>query len=566
MSHSLPTAAARRTVQRRLWPHLTATVAVLVFSVPVAGMGLFRFWPGYVPVPADTRLVIGGYACQSPALVDRAERLYLPFATVKSMLDPGMELDTETMTVKTSTAGRTITFPSPALEEFANRRPVELRAQVATDASGSPYVPADFLASLLGLTYEFHPETNTAVVDRVGEVLPTVVVRSSPAFIRQKPSLLSERLSRLEPGTVLAHFGEEGDWLLVRDQLGNLGYLPRKGATAGSPITISRPEPVPSPAPIEGPVSLVWEHVSSRNPDPAAIGDLPGVNVVSPTWFHVMNSEGRVSNLGDLAYVEWAHQHGYQVWGLVTNGFSRDRTRAFLPDAAKREDIIRTLLIYARLYRLDGINMDFENMYLTEKDDYVALIRELAPHAREMGLALSVDVTFLSSSEVWSRCFDRPALAEICDYVMVMGYDQHTAGSPVAGPVGAIPWVEQGLERILAEIPPQKLVLGVPFYTRLWAEVPGSRPKVTTYSMQGVRDLIAEKGLTPTWDAANGSYFITYVEDGVRHKLWIEDETSMAARLRLIEQYDLAGVAAWRRGFEVPVIWQLIERELDAGR
>lgn len=566
MSVSSPILPARRSRQRRLWPQLTAAVALLVFSVPVAGMGLFRFWPGYLPIPADTRLVVGGYACQSPALVDRAERLYLPFATVKELLEPAIELDAETMTVKLSTAGRPVAMPWPGVEEFVNRRPVELRAQVATDASGSPYVPADFLAALIGLSYEYHQETNTAVVDRVGQTLPTLVVRSSPAFIRQKPSLLSERLSRLEPGAVLLQFAEEGNWLLVRDQLGNLGYVPRKGVAPGATHTVSRPDPAPAPPPIDGPISLVWEHVSSRNPDPAAIGDMPGVNVVSPTWFHVMNSDGHVSNLGDLAYVEWAHERGHQVWGLVTNGFSRDRTRAFLTDPAKREDIIRSLLIYAHLYRLDGINLDFENMNLTEKDDYVALARELAPHIREMGLTLSVDVTFLSSSEVWSRCFDRPALSEICDYVMVMGYDQHTAGSPIAGPVGAIPWVEQGLERILAEVPAEKLVLGVPFYTRLWAEEPGRRPKVTTYSMQGVRDLIAEKGLTPTWDATSGSFFITYVEGGVRHKLWIEDETSMAGRLRLIERYGLAGVAAWRRGFEVPVIWQLIEREIKDGR
>jgi len=293
---------------------------------------------------------------------------------------------------------------------------------------------------------------------------------------------------------------------------------------------------------------------------------MPGLNVVSPTWFHVIDSEGTVQNLADMTYVKWAHERGYQVWGLVTNGFSRSRTRVVLPDSAKRSKIARQLLCYAKLYDLDGINLDFENFYLSEKDDYVALATELADMAHREGLVVSVDVTFLSSSEVWSRCFDRPALAAVCDYVMVMAYDEHTAGGH-AGPVGSLPWVESGLARLLdaGEVPREKLVLGVPFYTRLWAEEPGKNPSVTTYSMTGVNKLIADKRLVPIWDPEAGQNYVEYREDGIRYRLWIEDEASTAARVRLVQKYGLAGVAAWRRGFEVPATWQVIQRELGAG-
>jgi len=550
--------SGRRRPRRR--PALA--VAAILITIPFVGLGLFRLWPGFVSPPEATEVVFGGYACHSPAVIDEAGRVYLPYGTVKALFDPSISICYETMTAVTSTAGKTVQMSTASLTEFVNRSPVELRIPLRTGDAGGPYVALDFFAELLGLSYSYHPDSNTLVIDRVGETVETMVVTTSTAYIRRTPSLLSLRVSRLEEGDVVRVYEEHDGWYYVRNSSGRLGYIPKKGVTPGKPVVNAAPEPVPSPEPPEGRLCLVWEHVSVRTPDPADIGEMPGLQVISPTWFHVMNSNADVSNLGDRVYVDWAHERGYQVWGLVTNGFDRNRTRNFLPDPDKRERIIRQLLIYARLYHLDGLNMDFENMYLSEKDDYAALCRELAPLAREQGLALSADVTFLSSSEIWSRCFDRPALAEVCDYIMVMGYDEHTAGSPVSGPVGSLPWVERGLERVLEQVPAEKLILGVPFYTRLWEERPGSRPGVTTYSMQGVRDLVDEKGLVPTWDPSAGQYYITYEEGGLRYRLWIEDETSMAARLELIEKYGLAGVAAWRRGFEVPEIWELMERQL----
>jgi len=540
-------------------------LAVVLVTLPFLGLGLLQFWPGLLGPPETTAVVYGGYACHNPAVIDDAGRIYLSYGTVKAVLDPSVSVDRQTMTAVVSTAGKHLEMATPALTEFVNRTPVELRVSLRTGDPEGPYLPLDFFAGLLGLSYTYHPETNTVVVDPVGETVQTAVVTSSTAYVRRTPSLLSLRVSRLAEGDAVRVYEEHGSWYYVRDASGRLGYIPKKAVTAAGPEVNKPMEPVPSPEPPAGKLCLVWEHVSVASPNPASIGEMPGLNVISPTWFHVMNSGADVSNLGDMVYVDWAHERGYQVWGLVTNGFDARRTRNFLPDPERRERIIRQLLVYADIYHLDGLNLDFENMYLSEKDDYVALCRELAPLAREMGLTLSVDVTFLSTSEVWSRCFDRPALSEVCDYVMVMGYDQHTAGSPVSGPVGSLPWVEAGLQRVLEQVPAEKLVLGVPFYTRLWEELPGSRPGVTTYSMQGVRDLLAEKGLVPTWDPSAGQYYITYEEDGKRYRLWIEDETSMAARLDLVDNYGLAGVASWRRGFELPEIWKLMEREIGGG-
>jgi hypothetical protein len=513
----------------------------------------------------STRLVFEDRACADAPLLDEAGRLFVSIDTVRTHLDPSITWDQELKRAFIPLQGKEVRMATTALTEFVNRGHVSVNVPVTVTETGTPYVPADILAELYGLVYRHIPESDTVVIDRVGETVSVALASSDQVFVREAPSLLALRLNRLQTGDAVQVYGEEGNWYRVRDAAGRLGFVPMKGVRVGEPVVTTAAPRVPAPPRPQGKISLVWEHVTSRVRVPANIGPMPSLNVVSPTWFHVIDTDGTVQNLGDQAYVDWAHEQGYQVWGLVTNGFNQERTRAVLTSPAKREHMIRQLLLYAKLYKLDGINMDFENMYLAQKGDYVQFMRELVPLAHAQGLIVSVDVTFLSSSEAWSLCYDRRALGQLVDYVMVMGYDQHTGGSNVSGPVGAIPWVENGIQRVLQEVPAEKLVLGIPFYTRLWTEEQGKRPTVKTLWMQDVLDLIAEKKLTPTWDAANGHNYITWTEGGLRYKVWIEDEVSIASRVRLANRYGLAGVAAWRRGFELPHIWEVIERELGRG-
>lgn len=541
---------------------------MVLVALPVAGLGVFQYWPGYAPVPGEPQVVVGDYLCREPALVDEAGRVYLSFESMRAMFDQDISLDRNNQTVVVPTQGHPVEMATDQLTAFLAAKPPTLNARIATDAAGVAYVPLDIFAVLEKLEYDYFPESNTVVIDRSESEIQVGTVQNDETYVRQTPSLLSLKLSRLAKGDTVLVFGEKKGRFWVRDAAGRLGYIPSQDLAVGP----SMPAPprndgsdTPLPALDGRRLSVVWEAVSGANPNPAAISDMPSLNVVSPTWFAVTDTDGTVRSLADAAYVKWAHDKGYRVWGLITNGFSQSRTRAFLPSAAKREMIIRQLLCYAKLYDLDGINLDFESMYLSEKNDYVALARELVPLAHAQGLTVSVDVTFLSSSELWSRCFDRPALSNLCDYVMVMAYDEHTGwGDP--GSVGSLPWVEYGLQRLLDEgqVPASKLVLGVPFYTRLFKTAPGKAGETVVYSMNGVRNLLAERGLTPTWDSAAGQHFVEFTdEDGMRNRLWIEDADSMTARVDLVEKYGLAGIAAWRRGFELPDIWPVIDRELN---
>jgi len=280
------------------------------------------------------------------------------------------------------------------------------------------------------------------------------------------------------------------------------------------------------------------------------------LHVVSPTWFH-LQKDGLVTNLADSNYVKWAHQNGYQVWGLFSNSFDLDITHQMLSDPDLRIKVIKQLLSYVDLYQLDGINLDFENVYLKDKDLLVQFVRELTPLMHEKDRTVSIDVTFISKSENWSMFYDRKK-----DYVMVMAYDEHWGSSPVSGSVASLPWVEKGIERILEEVPNDKLILGVPFYTRLWIEEKDENGEVhvssKALSMEKAEKWIEENQAEIQIDPIAMQKYVEVQKDSVTYKIWLEDGFSMQKRIEIMKKYRLAGIAAWRRGFESEDFWSLM--------
>jgi spore germination protein YaaH len=391
------------------------------------------------------------------------------------------------------------------------------------------------------------------------------------AGIRLTPTRKAPKAAHLKDGEILRVYREDHGWLLVRTEAGRVGYVPKSGvAITGVIPGAGRKTPSFRPwTPLGDRINLVWEYVGNRTPKTIDIPDMPGLNVVSPTWFHVIDNEGNVSNTADTAYVRWAAERGYQVWGLVTNGFDRDRTRAVLSESAKREKVIRQLLSYAAIYDLDGINVDFENLYPEDKGLLVQFARELTPLAHEAGLVVSIDVTIKSQSKYWSLPYDRKALGEIVDYVALMAYDEHSKNGGKAGSVASLPWVEKGVKSLLEEVPADKILLGVPFYTRLWTEEkkPDGTVEVTAkaISMDAAKEWVKEADAPLTWDEAAGQAYAEKADGNKVMKVWLENEKSMAARVELVRKYNLVGLAAWRRGFEEEAIWTTINLGMQKG-
>ena len=317
---------------------------------------------------------------------------------------------------------------------------------------------------------------------------------------------------------------------------------------------------------IKGKANLVWDHVLGEPRNLAAEKTIAGLDVISPTWFAVVNEEGLIRNTADMRYVTAAHDKKLKVWALLSNSFDRELTRKILASDKAQDNIIRQMAVHAALYNLDGINVDFENIYDDDRDRLTAFIKKLGRVMKEQNTVLSVDVTVPSNASFWSLCYDRRALGEIADYMMVMTYDEHWRLSPVSGSVASIGWVEKGVRAVLAEVPKEKLLLGVPFYTREWEEATDGNGKVTVtsraLSMAQAARRITDNQADVVWLEDKGQHYTEYARNGNRYRIWLEDSRSIQLKADLVHKYGLAGTAAWRKDFETEDIWSVLKDSL----
>ena len=340
------------------------------------------------------------------------------------------------------------------------------------------------------------------------------------------------------------------------------------GCLSSSACTKEEPAPPPAPKPaLPFKINLVWQHDHKPEVDLSALDKVPGVNVVSPCWYEIGNEFGKLNDKSVEGYVEQAHAKGYQVWPLITNGFKPDRTKKLLDDENARKFVIEQLRRQYKKHKFDGVNLDFEHIYEADKDRITEFVKQIRRATQQDKLILSMDVTVPKGSPNWSLCFDRKALAEHLDYMMVMAYDQYSGASPEAGPTAGYDWVERGIKNTLEEVPPHKVILGVPLYMRLWHyDKDKKRFYAKTLSMTGAEKLIAEKGNDETfrcrWLEKERLTYYSYMEDDVPYSFWQENKTSLEHKMGLIKTYGLAGVASWRYGFEKPEIWPMLEERL----
>jgi len=510
-------------------------------------------------------LVYRGKIHDFPVVMEKGQA-YVPFKFIREVLDPNAFWDSNSGVVVVTTKNKVVKMKKESLTAYVNQHPLELSFPVILEGN-EPYIPESALPTLYPVTAKFVEESGVFLVKRLD--VPRVIGEvSKSTIVRAEPSVLSRRVAYARPGDEVEIFENSGRWLRVETKEGLAGFLPNDAVMQKEtrPQEVF-PEKEYTPEPLKGgKVILTWEQVDVRTPDPERIGDMPGLNVISPTWFHLAETPGELENRADLRYVNWAHSRGYKVWALFSNSFELTRTREVLRDSVLRDKIISQLLICSKIYSLDGINIDFENVYQEDAPYLTQFVREMVPLLHEQGLTVSIDITVKSQSPTWSLCYERKRLSEVVDYVMLMAYDQYPHGSPVAGPVATIPWTEWAIQKTLEEVPREKLVLGVPFYTRLWKEtVEHGQTKVSprAMGMESIQRWLAQENLVPRFQAETG---LKYAEKRVgeeTYKVWIEDEDSMKARVELAKRYGLAGIASWRRGFEVPRIWEILKELRD---
>lgn len=432
------------------------------------------------------------------------------------------------------------------------------------------YLPfSEISESVYNVETTYIEDTNTVVLVSLDREL-TYANSSKKNSVKSKPTMFSKTVDKIEKGdnvtVVPSKNGDENGWTKVTTENGKIGYV--KATTLANTKKIR--DNLEMGKQIQGNVSLVWEYFSKYAKAPQRTEKIDGVNVVAPTFFSLSDSKkgAIVANVGQAGqnYINWAHSNGYRVWPWVaneaTNKEDKDLTSEILNDYKLREKLINSIVSAVEMYNLDGINLDFENMYESDKDAYSRLVIELAPRLKELGKVLSVDVTAPDGSPDWSLCFNRNVIGDVADYVIFMAYDQHNQSSTEAGTVAGCDWVEANINKFLGQegVKPEKIILAMPFYTRVWNVTDGG------LSSSAV-DMKSQSTLIPgdakiTWDDSLKQNLAEYEKNGRTYKVWMEDAKSLKCKLDLVKKYSLAGGAFWRKDQETSDVWKVINENL----
>lgn len=564
---------------------LSTIAGALVLTLIAAGVlavYLVRTAPNKKVVePFDipgTRLVIGGELIKDPhSPYIQNGQVYLPFETIKKHIDEYIWYDEALLKVTVTTRDRVIRMRTGSLDALINEKPMELKFPVA-EKNGTIYLPIDFLREFYGISVSYVESNDVVIIDFNNKVYRTAWPLDAKTFVRRGPSIyepiVKKYIGQGEKGldiyrtveTRLIVFDESEEWYRVRANDGTLGYVKKDEVDiSGAQYSIDKEEETASPILTEGKINLIWEMTYSKSN--IKLGEeTPGIDVISPTWFEIVDKAGTIKNRATPEYVEYAHKNGWQVWALFSNSFSDiEGTSIILNNSDTRQEIIRSILAYAALYKLDGINLDFENMYKTDKDAYTQFVREFYPLAKEQGLFVSVDVSVPDGSDTWSKCYDRKALAESVDYICLMTYDQHWSTSPKAGSTAELIWVEENLQKTLNEVPANKLLLGIPLYTRLWtvdSGEPGSKPSSVALNVDTAWERAGENEAVVVWNDISGQYQATFEKEGKSYHMWIEDQNSVNMKTSLIHKYNLAGACVWAANFADKNVFNIFERNL----
>ncbi|MEK4084090.1 LysM peptidoglycan-binding domain-containing protein [Psychrobacillus sp. FSL K6-1415] len=282
------------------------------------------------------------------------------------------------------------------------------------------------------------------------------------------------------------------------------------------------------------------------------------LNVVSPRWYTLNNTGNFVLITADTNYLKDAHNKGKKVWPLIGNKFDPVLTDLVLSNPEKRKKLVSTLKNSLVQTKSDGINVDFENIDPKNKQDFIRFVTELKNALHPHGIKVSVDVTRENKDPFWSGSIDRYALGQVADYIIMMGYDEHWGGSPIAGSVASMPWVQEGIELLLEDVPSHKIILAVPFYTREWiTNLTTKKVKSIDRTMGEVEQIISSKNLIKVWDQNTQQNYVEFTANGDKHQIWVEDKQSIKLRIDLANQFNLGGAAAWYIGSETPDIWNI---------
>ena len=425
------------------------------------------------------------------------------------------------------------------------------------------YLPISEMTDVYNVEIGKIDETGIITIDSLDREQIKAYTKSKVS-VKWKKDIFSKTVDKVEKAGVVIVISEDDDgWSKIRTEKGKIGYIKTNKLT--NYITIR--ENLDMEKQIKGKVNMYWDYYSQYVQAPDRTGEVTeGVNVVSPSFFYLGDDGKLRENVGSagIKYIEWAHSNGYKVWPIISNSEAGIKvTSTLLNSYAKRQELIESIVEKCVEYRVDGINVDFENIYQADKDKYSRFIIELVPRMQELGIVTSVDVTAPDGDPNWSLCYDRNVLGDVADYLIFMAYDQHGTSSTEPGTTAGYNWIETSLKKIIDYdvVDTEKIILGIPFYTRQWTIESNGNIK-----SRGVVTMLNTKipnNVEKQWNDELKQNYIEYASGKNTIKMWIEDASSIAAKVSLVTKYNLAGTSAWRKDMETANVWNVINTELQ---
>lgn len=539
-------------------------VCILILVLAAVGVGT-HFIKKYIPTKErmdlteyygqtgeDEMTVILGTDIMETKAVKSGDRVYLPLDMVNTYLNQRYYWDS---------ANQQILYATPSeLQYYPASGSGDSEVWLKDD---TVYLNLDFIKKYTDLDAYVYDNPSRIAIQHQFTSVNTVTVKKDTS-IRYRGGIKSLILTDVSKGTTLLYMEALEDWVQVATMDGYIGYVRKDTLSDMETKDFERDfqKEEYTYLTMEDKVNLSWHQVTTQEANAYladSIANISGVNVISPTWFYIQDTAGNIGNIASADYVSLAHERGLKVWGLIDNFTADVSTTETLSQLASRQNIIQQLVQAALSVGLDGINVDFESLSEDAGPHFLEFLRELSIECHKNNLVVSVDNPVPKD---FTSHYDRKEQGLVVDYIIIMGYDEHYVGSD-AGSVASLPWVEQGVQDTVTEVTPERTILAIPFYTRLW-KTAGGAVTSEAIGMDEAQNVLSANAVEPVWDGSVGQNYATFEQDNSTYQIWLEDAQSIAEKVKLIPKYNLAGVAQWKLGFENSSIWQTISDNLQA--
>lgn len=501
---------------------------------------------------------------------------YIDYDTVVKYLNSRFYWDANENLLIYTTATEVIKAEAGNKAYYINKSKTDTKYQIIKTDGNRVYIAADYIKLFSNLEYELYEEPNRIVLTYKWNQDYSYSIAKKTTKVRAEPNIKAPSVAELKKGdrALYAELSEEEEETIsegykkVVTEDGVIGYA--KANRFNAPVTEKlendyKEEEYPSISK-DYKINLVWHQVTNMSANDGLLnllGNTKGVTTISPTWFSVANNKGDITSLASETYVTRAHNAGVEVWALCDD-FDTENVNMYelLSYTSRRERLENELISSAIKYNLDGLNIDFEKISKDAGVHFVQFIRELSVKCRSNGIVLSVD----NYTPGYTDHYDRVEQGKVVDYVITMAYDEHTSGSESSGSVASIGYVEKAIKDMLSMVPAEKNIIALPFYTRIWREeAKDGETEITSsaYGMNQAINWLNDRGIEPVWSKEAGQYYAELEEDGAVYKVWLEEDESIEAKMKLIDEAKAGGVAGWKLGLEKQSVWNVIVKYIN---